>query len=53
MIQFSKEKSDCFLEVNSIKIDATNEEIAETGLAVAAGTMKYEALLKWVIDHRT
>ena len=41
-----------FLEVNGIRIDATNEEVAETGLAVAAGTMKYEELLKWVTDHR-
>ena len=41
-----------FLEVNGVKIEATNEEVAETGLAVAAGTMKYEELLKWVTDHR-
>ena len=41
-----------FLEVNGIKIEATNEDVAETGLAVAAGTMKYEELLKWVTDHR-
>lgn len=41
-----------FLEVNGIKIEATNEEVAETGLAVAAGTMKYEEFLKWVKDHR-
>ena len=41
-----------FLEVNGIGIDATNEEIAETGIAVAAGAMKYEELLKWVKEHR-
>jgi death-on-curing protein len=41
-----------FLEVNGIKIEATNEEVAETGLAVATGTMKYEELLKWVTDHK-
>ena len=41
-----------FLEVNGLKIEATNEEVAETGLAVAAGTMKYEELLKWVTDHK-
>ena len=41
-----------FLEVNGIQIEATNEDVAETGLAVAAGTMKYEELLKWVTDHR-
>ena len=41
-----------FLEVNGIKIEATNEDVAETGFAVAAGTIKYEELLKWVKDHR-
>ena len=41
-----------FLEVNGIRLDATNEEVAETGLAVAAGTMGYEELLYWVIEHR-
>ena len=41
-----------FLEVNGIRRDATNEEVAETGLAVAAGTMGYEELLYWVIEHR-
>ena len=28
-----------FLEVNGIRLDATDEEIAQTGLAVAAGTI--------------
>ena len=41
-----------FLEVNGIRLDATNEEVAEIGLAVAAGTMGYEELLYWVIEHR-
>ena len=41
-----------FLEVNGIRLDATNEEVAETGLAVAAWTMGYEELLDWVIEHR-
>ena len=41
-----------FLEVNGIRLDATNEEVAETGLAVAAGTMGYQELLNWVIEHR-
>ena len=41
-----------FLEVNGIRLEATNEEVAETGLAVAAGTMGYQELLNWVIDHR-
>jgi death-on-curing protein len=42
-----------FLEVNGIRLEATNEEIAETGFAVAAGTMRYQELLNWVMDHRS
>ena len=41
-----------FLEVNGIRLEATNEEVAETGLAVAAGTMDYRELLDWVLTHR-
>ena len=41
-----------FLEVNGIRIEATNEEVAETGLAVASGSMDYQELLNWVIEHR-
>ena len=42
-----------FLEVNGIPIDATNEEVAEAGLAVASGSMDYQDLLNWILDHRT
>lgn len=41
-----------FLEVNGIHMDCTNEDVAETGLAVAAGDMDYDVLLQWVRDHR-
>lgn len=41
-----------FLEVNGIRLECTNEEIVEVGLSVAGGTMGYEALLTWVIEHR-
>ena len=41
-----------FLEVNGIRLECTNEEVAEVGLAVAAGQMKYGALLAWVREHR-
>ena len=41
-----------FLEVNGIRLECTNEEVAEVGLAVAAGQMKYEALFSWVREHR-
>ena len=40
-----------FLEANGIGIDSDNEEVTSVGLAVASGTMKYEALLDWVRKH--
>ena len=40
-----------FLEVNGLRVECTNEQVAEVGLAVAAGTMDYEALLAWVREH--
>lgn len=42
-----------FLEVNGIPIDATDEEIIIIGLALADGSMKYEELLSWILDHET
>lgn len=41
-----------FLEVNGIHMECTNQEVAETGLAVAAGQMDYDELLEWVRNHR-
>ncbi len=41
-----------FLEVNGIKLDPTVDDVARVGLAVAAGEMKYEELLKWIIENR-
>ena len=40
-----------FLEANGIGVEADNEEVASVGLAVASGTMTYEALLDWVRKH--
>ena len=40
-----------FLEVNGIRLDCTNDEIVEVGLAVASGSMDYDELLKWVRSH--
>ena len=40
-----------FLEAKGIGVEADNEEVASVGLAVASGTMKYEALLDWVRKH--
>ncbi|HRY14168.1 MAG TPA: type II toxin-antitoxin system death-on-curing family toxin [Syntrophomonadaceae bacterium] len=41
-----------FLEVNGIKLSCTDEEVASTGFAVAAGDMDYPQLLAWVREHR-
>jgi death-on-curing protein len=41
-----------FLEVNGIHMDCTNEDVAQTGLAVASGEMEYDALLEWIKEHR-
>ena len=40
-----------FLEVNGINLRLTNEEIARVGLAVAAGEMKYQELLEWILEN--
>ena len=41
-----------FLEMNGIRIRCTDEELVCIGLSVADGTMGYEELLQWVIEHR-
>lgn len=41
-----------FLDVNGVKIDPSVDEIARVGLAVASGEMKYQDLLKWIIDEK-
>ena len=40
-----------FLEVNGIRLECSNEDVAEAGLAVAAGKMGYKDLLEWVKSH--
>ena len=40
-----------FLEVNGIRLRPTNAEVARVGLAVAAGDMKYEELLDWILEN--
>ena len=41
-----------FLEVNGIRLNCTNSEVAAVGLDVASEKMDYDALLKWVQAHR-
>ena len=40
-----------FLETNGIKLRPTTAEVARVGLAVAAGEMKYEELLDWILEN--
>ena len=41
-----------FLEMNGIRVVCTDEELVHIGLSVADGSMGYEELLQWVLDHR-
>ena len=41
-----------FLEMNGIRLACTDDEIVHIGLSVADGSMSYEDLLQWVIDHK-
>lgn len=40
-----------FLEANGLTVTATDDDVVEAGLSVAAGKMKYEGLLDWVRCH--
>ncbi len=41
-----------FLEVNGIRLNATDEELVEIGLSLAQSEMKYEELLNWILQHK-
>lgn len=41
-----------FLEVNGIRLQYSDADIVKIGLSVADGSMSYEELLSWIIDHR-
>ena len=40
-----------FLETNGIKIRPSNEEVVRVGLGTAAGKMKYEDILAWILEN--
>lgn len=40
-----------FLETNGIKIRPSNEEVVRVGLATAAGEMRYEDILAWILEN--
>lgn len=41
-----------FLELNGIRIDATNDEVYQLGMAVADGSANKEAILEWINKHK-
>ena len=41
-----------FLEMNGIRIACTDDELVHVGLSVADGSMQYEELLQWVLEHK-
>ena len=41
-----------FLALNGIELSYTQKELYETILGVAAGKLKYEGLLEWVLKHQ-
>lgn len=41
-----------FLELNGIKINATNDEIVKLGLSIADATMKKNDILEWIKAHK-
>ena len=41
-----------FLELNGIRIEATDSEVIRLGLGIADGSMKYADVLSWIKDHR-
>ena len=41
-----------FLALNGIEMKYTQKDLYETVLSVAAGSLEYEDLLQWVLDHQ-
>ena len=41
-----------FLEVNGVKLRPTNGDVIRVGLAAASGEMKYDGLLKWILENK-
>ena len=42
-----------FLELNGIRIEASDEDVIELGLGVADSSMSQEDVLEWIRKHRT
>lgn len=41
-----------FLAINGIELDYTQKELYETILAIADGSLEYEYLLEWILEHQ-
>ena len=41
-----------FLEMNGVPVQCSDEDLVRVGLSVADGSMGYDELLQWVLDHR-
>ena len=41
-----------FLELNGVKIDATNEEVTQLGMEIAGGSAQKDEILDWIKKHR-
>ena len=41
-----------FLEMNGVPVQCSDDELVKIGLSVAEGSMGYDELLQWVLDHR-
>ena len=40
-----------FLEMNGIRVRCTDDELIHIGLAIADGSMKYDELVDWILEH--
>ena len=40
-----------FLEVNGIRLEATNDEVAALGIGIASGKTNHDELLSWIRAH--
>ncbi len=41
-----------FLELNGIKLQYQEEDIARIGLGLASNQMNYDELLQWILEHK-
>ena len=41
-----------FLEINGIKLNYSDDDLINIGMALAEGSMKYDLLLEWINNHK-